>query len=180
MGRLSIHGVQKLIQRALREVTCPEAFEEHLRRCCELFLEEYERHLLDSTRLYPGVREALDRLYWADFGIVTNKPERFSRQILAGLGLGDRFCAILGGDSTLLGKPDPAPLRAAMARCGARPRETVMVGDSPVDIDAGRAAGVLTCGISGGFRGRETLQSAGCDLIIECFSELPLRFCPPP
>jgi len=171
-------GVRKLIHRTLRESTGAEASEEQVGMCVELFLEEYEGHLLDSTHLYAGVQEALDRLYWARFGIVTNKPERLSRKILEGLGLGSRFCTILGGDSTPLRKPDPAPLNEAMARCGATARGTVMVGDSPVDIDAGRAAGVTTCGISGGFRGREALEAAGCDLIIESISELPVHFCP--
>ena len=56
-------GVQKLIQRALREAMGTEAPEDQIGKGVELFLEEYGNHLLDSTRLYPGVREGLDRLY---------------------------------------------------------------------------------------------------------------------
>ncbi len=66
-----------------------------------------------------------------------------------------------------------------MRRCKVEPNETVMVGDSPVDIDAGHAAGVITCGISEGFCGRTALEASGCDLILEHFSELPAHFCPP-
>ncbi len=172
-------GVQKLIQRALREAMGTEAPEDQIGKGVELFLEEYGNHLLDSTRLYPGVREGLDRLYWAQFAIVTNKPEKLSRKILEALGLGHRFCTILGGDSISLRKPDPAPLREAMRRCGTTAHETVMVGDSPADIKAGQAAGVITCGIAGGFRGREALEAAGCDLIVESVSELPDHFGPP-
>ena len=142
-------------------------------------LEEYENRLLDSTRLYPGVKEGLDRLYWAEFAIVTNKPEKLSRKLLEALGLGHRFRTILGGDSIPLRKPDPAPLREAMRRCGATAQETVMVGDSPGDIKAGRAAGVITCGIAGGFRGREALEAAGCDLVITSIAELADHFLPP-
>jgi phosphoglycolate phosphatase len=171
-------GVQKLIQRALREATRTEVTEDQVRKGLELFLEEYENHLLDTTRLYPGVKEGLDRLYWAEFAIVTNKPEKLSRQILEALGIGHRFRAILGGDSTPLRKPDPAPLREAMRRCAATAQETVMVGDSPADIKAGRAAGVITCGIAGGFRGREALEAEGCYLIVESVSDLPDHFCP--
>ena len=172
-------GVKKLIERSLREATGSQPGEEQIRAVMKRFLQEYGNHLLDNTRLYPGVREALDQLSWADFGIITNKPEISSRRILEGLGLGGRFCIILGGDSIPQRKPDPAPLYAAMARCRAPVDHTAMVGDSPVDVQAGRAAGVITCGISGGFRGRGELEAAGCDLLIENFSELPGYFCPP-
>lgn len=172
-------GVQKLMQQSLREATGSGPDAQQVRQATELFFEEYERHLLDSTHLYSGVQAALDRLPWAALGIVTNKPESFSRRILEGLGLGGRFCVILGGDSTPQRKPDPSPLKEAMVRCGAASSETVMVGDSPVDVHAGRAAGVVTCGISGGFRGRSELEAAGCDLILDHISELPAHFRPP-
>ena len=172
-------GARKLIQRVLREAIGGEATPEQVRRGVELFVEEYQRHSLDTTSLYPCVRETLDSLSWAHFGVVTNKTERLSRQILEGLGVSSRFCAILGGDSTPHLKPHPAALREAMRRCKGEPHETVMVGDSPVDIHAGRAAGVITCGISEGFCGRSALETAGCDLILDHLSELPAHFCTP-
>jgi len=172
-------GVQKLVQRTLREVGGAEPESEQVRIAVNFYQQEYEAHLLDSTHLYEGVKQALDRLYWASLAVVTNKPEHFSRRILEGLGVGDRFCAILGGDSIPQRKPDPAPLLKAMAQCGAAPSETVMVGDSAVDVRAGKAAGVFTCGVTGGFRSREELEAAGCDLIVSSLSELADHFCPP-
>ncbi len=172
-------GVQKLIQRTLSEIEGQAPNHEAVQSAAHMYLEEYEAHLLDSTRLYDGVGEALRRLWWASFAVVTNKPERFSRRILEGLGIADRFCAIIGGDSMPERKPDPAPLFKAMALCGASPAEAVMVGDSPVDIRAGKAAGVFTCGVIGGFRGRAELESARCDLILSSFAELPAHFRPP-
>lgn len=172
-------GVQKLLQRTLREVTGTEPENEQLRIALSLYQQEYEAHLLDSTRLRDGVTAALDRLWWASFAVVTNKPERYSRRILEGLGVGNHFCAVLGGDSTPQRKPDPAPLLMAMTQCGASPSETVMVGDSAVDVYAGKAAEVFTCGVVGGFRGREELESAGCDLILSSLIELADYFCPP-
>ena len=129
-----------------------------LKTCMTLFREEYGHHLLDQTCLYPSAKEALDRLSWASFAVVTNKPEGFSRRILDGLGVGNRFCAILGGDSVQKRKPDPEALLKAMNACRAAPSETAMVGDSPVDIQAGKAAGVTTCGVLGGFRPRQELE----------------------
>ena len=172
-------GVQRLMNRALREAGGSEPDVDRLRVAVEIYLEEYDKHLLDTTGLYVGVRETLDRLAWARFAVVTNKPENFSRRILEALSLADRFCAILGGDSIIQRKPDPAPLLHAMALCGAAAAETVMVGDSRIDVSAGKAAGVVTCGISGGFRGRAELEAAGCDVIIDTFAELAEHFVAP-
>jgi phosphoglycolate phosphatase len=141
-----------------------------------LFREEYGKHLLDKTRLCPGVAEALNRLQWAKLAVVTNKPEAFSRRILHGLGIEDRFCAILGGDSVQNRKPNPEALLKVMSLCYAPPSETVMVGDSRVDIEAGKAAAVWTCGVLGGFRPREELEAAGCDLLIGNLMELAGHF----
>jgi phosphoglycolate phosphatase len=172
-------GLQKLVERSLREATGREPEPELVEDTIQLFREEYGRHLLDHTHLRPGVVEALDRLAWASFAVASNKPEVFSRSILEGLGIGNRFCAILGGDSVRSRKPDPEPLLEVMNMCNAHPSETVMVGDSRVDIQAGKAATVVTCGVLGGFRPREELEAAGCDLLIGNLIELADHFCPP-
>jgi phosphoglycolate phosphatase len=169
-------GMQKLIERSLRASTGLEPEGAMVHEGMALFRDEYEVHLLDRTRLFPHVREGLDRLAWAQFAVVSNKPERFSRRILEGLGIGNRFCIILGGDSTPKRKPDPESLYAAMDYCRASASETAMVGDSPVDIHAGKAAGVTTCGVLGGFRPKAELEAAGCDLIIHSLLELAIHF----
>ncbi len=171
-------GVHKLMQRTLREATGVDPEEALIQRGIALYQEEYGNHFLDQTRLCSHVKETLDRLSWANLAVVSNKPEKFSRHILEVLGLGNRFCAILGEDSTPQRKPDPAPLLHAMANCRCIPSETVMVGDSAVDIQAGKAAGVITCGVCGGFRPREELEAAGCDLLIENISDLTDHFYP--
>lgn len=165
-------GLQTLVERSLRAATGLQPEEKMIQEGTGLFLQEYETHLLDRTHLFPNVREGLDRLPWARFAVVSNKPERFSRRILEGLGIAHRFHIILGGDSTRKRKPDPEPLLVAMDSCKAPASETAMVGDSPVDIQAGKAAGVTTCGIVGGFRTKEELEAAGCDLIIHNLIEL--------
>ena len=169
-------GVPKLVERALREVIGREPECDLIEGGIILFREEYGKHLLDRTRLCRGVCEALDRLSWASFAVVTNKPESFSRRILDGLGIGTRFCTILGGDSVQKRKPNPEALFQAIENCHASRTETAMIGDSAVDIQAGKAAGVTTCGVLGGFRPREELEAAGCDLIIESLLELPQYF----
>jgi phosphoglycolate phosphatase len=172
-------GVQKLVERALRETTGSDPAATLTQESIALFREEYGNHLLDKTCLYPHVQEALDSLFWARFAVVSNKPEIFSCRILEGLGIANRFSIILGGDSIQNRKPDPESLLKAMDFCGAHPSETAMIGDSAVDIEAGKAAGVATCGILGGFRSEKTLRSSGCDLIIRDLRELTQYFSAP-
>jgi phosphoglycolate phosphatase len=169
-------GVRKLVERALREVTRQEPSEPLIEQAAAAFYEEYGIHLLDSTHLVEGTYELLDSLKWGTFAIVTNKPEDFSVRILEGLGIADRFQVIFGGDSLPQRKPDPAPLIAAMERCRADRSETAMIGDSAIDILAGKAAGVVTCGVAAGFRGRGELERAGCDVVADHLFELRRLF----
>jgi len=166
------HGVRRLLERTLGDVQgrCPDPA--LVDRGLESFRSAYAAHLLDSTRLYPGVREALDRLSWAEMAVVSNKPERYSRPILEGLGIARRFCAVIGEETAHAYKPDPAPLVAAMRTAGASPAETVMVGDSPVDIEAGRSAGVATCACTGGYHPEAALRACAPDLVIGSLPEL--------
>jgi len=170
------NGVPLLIERSLRKVTGGEPESALIQKGIDLFKEEYGNHLLDRTCLFPHVKEGLDRLPWARFAVVSNKPEIFSRRILEGLGIGNRFFIILGGDSITKRKPDPESLLMAMKYCRVPAFITAMVGDSAVDIQAGKAAGVATCGVMGGFRSRTELEAAGCDLMIESLLELGDHF----
>lgn len=172
-------GTPKLVERALRETTGLEPESTLTRTAIQVFREEYGNHLLDQTRLCHQAMEALNLLTWAKFAVVTNKPEDFSRRILKGLGIEDCFSIILGGDSVQNRKPDPEALRIAMDFCQILPSETAMVGDSIVDILAGKSAGVTTCGILGGFRPSDELKASGCDLIIASLTQLADHFCPP-
>ncbi len=172
-------GMEALMDRVLRDVTGAEPDEERIRSGVLLLLEEYGNHLLDATRLYPGVRETIADLHWAKLGLVSNKPEALTRRILSLLGLADRFCSVLGGDSLPQRKPDPAPILAAVLRCHGAVGETVMVGDSPSDIVAGKRAGVITCAITSGYRSREELSAARPDVLIDRMQELLQFFCVP-
>jgi phosphoglycolate phosphatase len=175
VGRFIGDGARKLMERALRESSGREPSANEIDRSIEAFLDAYGGHLLDSTRFYPGVESALELLGGAAFAIVTNKPEKMSRLIIEGLGWAGRFRAIIGGDTTPRRKPDPYPLLLALEGCAVPAREAVMVGDSPVDVVAGKAAGTLTCAITGGYRSREELEAADPDLLIGGVAELPQR-----
>jgi phosphoglycolate phosphatase len=94
------------------------------------------------TTIYPGVVAALDRLaaMGCTLGICTNKPHAPTMAVLRHLGLLDRFAVVIGGDSLPVRKPDPAPLRAAVAALGGA--SVVFVGDSEVDAETAAAAGL--------------------------------------
>lgn len=139
-----------------------------------VFLEFYGSHLVVQTLLYPGVVDTLRHFKSVDkrMAVVTNKPEGLSMRILDELGLAGYFAVVLGGDTVANKKPHPEPVERALSKAGAEPSRSVMVGDSPVDCEAGRAAGLSTIGVSYGFRGAEELKGAGCDIIINSFAEL--------
>jgi phosphoglycolate phosphatase len=165
-------GALKLLQRALppQELE-PERLSVHMER----FARSYDRCCLDTTDLYPGVRECLDALEGEYLAVLSNKPLRFLDRVVEGLGLDKRFCAVLGGDSMPVQKPDPAVLEHLVRRLDEPPREVWMVGDSAVDVRTGRAAGARTIGCTWGMRGVEELIAAGADILVDHASEIAPR-----
>jgi len=136
------------------------------------FLKYYDRHLLDTTRAYPGVAEAL-RAGAGKYrmAVLTNKPLAMSEKILSALSLSRHFFAIRGSDSYPTKKPDPLGLLRLIEEAGATPRETVMVGDARNDVLAGRAAGTLTCGVTYGL-GVDAFAEHPPDFTVDRFPEL--------
>jgi phosphoglycolate phosphatase len=162
-------GVENLVRQLLRERE-DAVFAEAI----AFYRRAYERHCLDRTRPYPGVPETLAAMRRASsaLAVISNKPEGFSRRILDGLGLLSLFDLVVGGDTVVPTKPDPAPLVHAMQKLGVTPQETWMVGDSPGDIRAGRAARCGTVAVTYGLRTREELERERPDRIVDRFAEL--------
>ena len=104
--------------------------------------------------------------------VVTNKPERVSRRILTGLGFDPYLSAIVGGDTLPEKKPDPQPLWHALTLLGCPREAAVMVGDSHVDVEAGRAARIRTIGILSNIGDQQALRDSGPDFLIGSFPEL--------
>jgi phosphoglycolate phosphatase len=163
-------GARVLIARSLAQTGLSVPADEVL----PVFLEEYGACLLDTTRLYPGVADALDRLRDRRLAVLTNKPGGMSRTILAGLGVADRFFRIAGGGDVPGKKPDPAGLLGLAAEAGIDPGATLMVGDSAIDVRTGRAAGTATAGVTYGFD-RASFESDPPDLLVDDLVELAQR-----
>jgi phosphoglycolate phosphatase len=161
------NGAPMLVKRAL-EHAGSVATEAELDESLRFFLDYYREHMLDLTDLYPGVREALDRLQLArvPMAVLTNKPVRFSVSLVAGLGLSKHFFQVYGGNSFPEKKPHPMGIERLIEESSANPLHTIMVGDSAVDIMTARAARVQACGVSWGFQ-PETFAQAEPDFVID-------------
>jgi phosphoglycolate phosphatase len=157
-----------LIRRALGA----EAPEADVQSGLQTFLSYYRAHMLDRTRLYPETLETLDELSDCRFAVLTNKPVRFSREILDGLGIYQRFDAVYGGNSFERKKPDPIGILRILADTGGTADRAWMIGDSAVDVRTGRNAGVATCGVRWGYA-TDSFAEAPPDVLIDRFSELP-------
>lgn len=149
-------GVRKLIERT----TTPP-----LEPVMEAFLAEYSAHLLDETRLFPGVAETLGRLPGRKI-VLSNKPEAMSRHVVGGLGIARHFEAVYGGDSFAARKPDAACFRAAAGES----KRAIMIGDSGVDMQTARNAGVRAVAVNYGYFKPGELD--GADHRIDRFDQL--------
>jgi phosphoglycolate phosphatase len=181
-------GAPILIQRALGGETVDDAT---VRRGLQFFLSYYREHKLDHTTVYSGIHEALGAIRnsaqpGSDRGtksngtprrlaVLTNKPVIPSRAIVDALGLGQFFSQIYGGNSFVTKKPDPEGARKLLEEYGARPEETAIVGDSHVDVETGRNAGLWTVGVSYGFA-PHTLEANPPDVLVDAPDELAKVF----
>jgi phosphoglycolate phosphatase len=161
------NGALMLVRRALGESVTDAECERGL----EYFLAYYREHMLDNTVTYPGVREGLEQLKGKGMAVLTNKPVRFSEEILKGLGLSQYFRNIYGGNSFERKKPDPMGVEVLLRDLEASPSDAMMVGDSDVDIRTARNAGIWACGVTYGL-GAEGLRAHPPDLMLDSLAEL--------
>ena len=146
------------------------------------FIASYRRHMLEHTTLYPGVLDALSAMRASHprlpMALLTNKPVRPSRDICAHFKLNRFFFQVYGGNSFASKKPDPEGLRSLIAEASTLtgepilPKQTVMIGDSHVDVQTARSAGAVSLGCTFGLS-PETLAAAAPDLSVDCACEWP-------
>jgi phosphoglycolate phosphatase len=165
-------GALMLVRRALAAETGQPVDEAYLARAYEFFLDYYREHKLDFTYAYDGVTEALNAVAeTADGGrrkmaVLTNKPVRPARAICEALGLAPYFLSIHGGNSFKTKKPDPEGMRVVMEEAGVQPEDTVMIGDSEVDVLTAKNAGAWSIGCTFGLA-PHTLEAAPPDVLVD-------------
>ena len=160
-------GAPVLISKALGDASDPE----ELRGALKYFLSHYEAHQLDNTRAYPGVREALAHLDGRPMAVLTNKPANISVRILEGLGLAPFFKVIYGGNSFATKKPDPLGANTVLGDLKVLAHEAVMVGDSEVDVQTARNAGMISAIVNFGF-GVHDRKKYPADVYLDRMEEL--------
>lgn len=163
------NGAAVLVKKAMGENTPQQVLDEAL----AFFLRYYRAHALEHTRFYPGVREAVEKLSAEGhtLSVLTNKPVRISRDIISALGVGPLFRHIYGGDSFPTKKPDPIGVATLLVETNVPAGETLLVGDSGVDVQTARNGGVRCCGVSWGFQ-PEAFREWPPDTIIDRPEEL--------
>jgi phosphoglycolate phosphatase len=144
------NGAPVLVRKALGA----DAAAEDVERALAYFIAYYAEHKLDHTVLYPGVEDALKSFARqnAAMAVLTNKPVNISNAIVAGLGIAERFFRVYGGNSFDQKKPNPIGIQSLMQESGIAATQTVMVGDSYVDVQTARNAGVRCCGVTYGLQ----------------------------
>jgi len=135
------HGSRGLLKLALGiEPDAPDYDE--LR---DAFLQHYESHICDRTKLFPGMAALIEELYQRDmpWGIVTNKPHRYTVPLMEKLGYAKRAACLVSGDTCEHAKPHPMPLLHAAALMGVNPSRCLYLGDDLRDMEAAQAAGMI-------------------------------------
>lgn len=158
-------GARGLLQAGLQMTPDHPGYEDHRLR----FLQIYESRLDRDSRLFDDVAELLATLEARGlaWGVVTNKIMRYTRPVLAALGLAQRAATIVAGDTTPHPKPHPAPLLEACRQIGVAPAQAVYLGDDQRDIEAARAAGMPAVAVEWGYLGHAPdLQSWGAQAVI--------------
>lgn len=169
-------GLTKLIEKfiaAHSELTKHGESAESIKdRLLKNFIPYYSEHLTDFTVPYPFAVETLEKLTKYKKAVISNKREALVKEILEHFDILKFFDVVLGGDSSEEKKPSPAPIKKILQTLGFNPEEAAIVGDSEIDIQAGKAAGITTIAASYGYRSREALKEAdyiigGIDRLIE-------------
>ena len=161
MEKFASAGALGLLQAGM-----PDADDETVERWRLAFLKHYQENSFAKSRLYDGVSELLHYLkqHAISWGIVTNKPEYLTHPILAAAGLAKSVGTVVCGDTIEKSKPHPAPIHLACHQLRVGASDTLLVGDDPRDLEAGRAAGAMTCAALYGYGSAEFLKVENRDL----------------
>ena len=167
-------GVDRLVKRLLTADAEGEPDAQLFEKAAENFRAHYASVLTRASRPFPGAIATLEALRTRGFKLacVTNKPARFTAPLLQGLGLTAYLDLVISGDSLPRKKPDSLPLQHAAQVFGIAPAHLLMVGDSPVDTGAARAAGCPVFCVPYGYRGSMQVHDLDCDAIVPALLDL--------
>lgn len=168
------HGAKVMIGQAVKHQGGGELNAAQLEELFGYFLERYSEHIADESLPYPGVVESLDALAARThkLGVVTNKMQGLSMQLLRELDLYRFFNIVVGGDTLQVRKPEPQPILYACNELVSTPTDTLFVGDSSTDVKAARAAGCPVICMRDGYNHNTPADELGADHVIDSFCQL--------
>jgi phosphoglycolate phosphatase len=166
-------GTERLIKDVLASRLTPEQAEAHYARAYADYFHHYATINGQHSHLYPDVAAGLQamRALGIRLACVTNKPERFARDLLTHYALTPYFDAIVGGDTVERKKPDPMPMLHACTLLNVTPEQTVAIGDSGNDVAAARAAKMASLTVPYGYNHGEPVQNLPTDAIVSTLLE---------
>ena len=156
------NGTMKLVERTLPERLRTE---ENIALYHRKFAAEYERRCLNKTRPYDGIIPILEKLKseGAVLAVASNKPHEFAGYIVKNLFEDNLFDVVMGKKDGVPTKPSPDIIKSIFTYTSTSEKESLMVGDSDVDVLTAHNAGIKCCGVLWGFRTKEELERAGAD-----------------
>ncbi len=165
------NGINKLFERALPE---GERTSENILRMRSWFIPYYDLHNADLSRPYPGIRKMLGILNarGMKLAVASNKYQEATSKLVSQYFPDIPFVAVFGQREGIPPKPDPHVVEEIMLMTGAKKDTTVYVGDSCVDMQTGMNAGVMTIGVSWGFRPRIELEAYRPALIADSCEDI--------
>ncbi len=166
------NGVKKLVERAYASQGKPVEGDA-LNAVTDRMMGIYGKHLTRATTAMPGALELIAAYHEAGvkIAVVTNKPEAFTHEILKHFGIDGQVDVVVGGDTSPARKPEPDMLYHALSVLGLPVSRALMVGDSPADIGAARAAKMASIAVHGGYT-NVPVDQLGADLVISDLSGL--------
>ena len=158
------NGRYKLVERMLPE---DRRDMENIEKALKLFDTYYEKHMIDMTKPYDGIMEMLDSLInrGINIAVVSNKPHEFTTEVVKNY-FGDRFKVVYGHKKNTKEKPDPWAVLEVIEEFNVNKDECLYIGDSEIDINTAKNAGVKSVGVEWGFRGKGELEAAGANYIV--------------
>jgi phosphoglycolate phosphatase len=164
-------GIPNLVARCVGDVYAADSGK------FEMALARFEAHYREVSgqfaAVFPGVREGLAEFHAQGLrcACMTNKAEQFTKPLLAKLGLREDFALVVSGDTLAKKKPDPLPLSYVCERFDVAPAAALVIGDSPNDTLAARAAGCPVVCVPYGYREGLEVRELDCDAIVSTLAE---------
>ena len=161
------NGARRLIEQALRVSGDPEC--NHIEEAMEAYGRIFKEYCTYQVMPYPGIVEMLQELKNMDvqLAVLSNKPHMQTQDVVSRFFTADTFSQVYGQQEHIPRKPDPAALHMILEAGNLSKEECLYIGDSNVDMQTGRAAGLTTIGVSWGFQGRNVLVEHGANYVVD-------------